>query len=474
MTSSICNDNFTLGGELDQEFRGDERRRAALGGDYQFAERTKLYARFERQTGTAGPYSITSTERHGDAFVFGIDSTCVRDMQVFSEYRMRDAFSGRDLQLASGVRNIWDVSEGIRLSTALEHTKVISGAQAEATAAALGLDYSAHPPWRVATRVEIRRSGKVSTSVDDDTFTTTLWQLTVARKLDRDWTALAHNYLLQTDYAARGDVFQNRFQVGVAYRDTDTNRVNALAKLEFKTERDASNTTTGALNTRATVLSTHADYHPTRPWWMTGRVAAKWQTDRFEGGVTDSFRAQLLAGRLVYDVTENRDVGALAAVQLGQGGARQQAFGLEAGYLVRQNVWLSVGFNVSGFRGDADLTGCEYTQRGAYLRLRFKFDEDLFGAKRVDINRSPRPMSRHCTATTAGDHSRTCTELSAAPAHRFTSTDRTMAKNLAATFIALAAFGAGAQTTLAPADKRIADSTIQADHKSFEALQARI
>ena len=286
------------------------------------------------------------------------------------------------------MRNIWDVSEGIRLSTALEHTKVISGAQAEATAGALGLDYSAHPLWRLATRVEIRRSGNVSTTPGDDTFTTTLWQLTVARKLDRDWTALARNYLLQTDYAARGDVFQNRFQVGVAYRDTDTNRVNALAKLEFKTERDASNTTTGALNTRATVLSTHADYHPTRPWWMTGRVAAKWQTDRFEGGVTDSFRAQLLAGRLVYDVTENWDVGALAAVQLGQGGARQQAFGLEAGYLVRQNVWLSIGFNVSGFRGDADLTGYEYTQRGAYLRLRFKFDEDLFGAKRVDINRS--------------------------------------------------------------------------------------
>ena len=83
-------------------------------------------------------------------------------------------------------------------------------------------------------------------------------------------------------------------------------------------------------------------------------------------------------------------------------------------------------------------------------------------------------MSRHRTAPTAGDHSRTCTELSAAPAHRFTSTDRTMAKNLAATFIALAAFGASAQTSLAPADKRIADSTIQADHKSFEALQARI
>jgi hypothetical protein len=380
-------DTVTLGGEVEQDFRGDERRRLALGGDYQLAERSKLYGRYERQTGVAGPYAITTTERYGDAFVFGVDSTYLRDTQVFSEYRLRDAFSGRDLQLASGVRNVWDVQEGIRLSTALERTHVLSGNQAEATAAALGVDYSVHPLWRASTRVELRRSGDLADTADNETFTTTLWQATVARKLARDWTALARNHLLKTDYAARGDVLQDRLQFGVAYRDTDTNRVNALAKVEFKHEQDASNASTGELQTRATILSSHADYHPARPWWMTGRVAAKWQADRFEGGVQSSFRAQLLAGRLVYDVTEHWDVGALAAVQLGQG-ARQQAFGVEAGYLVRQNLWLSVGFNLSGFRGDADLTGYEYTQRGAYLRLRFKFDEDLFSGKRTDINRS--------------------------------------------------------------------------------------
>jgi OmpA-OmpF porin, OOP family len=59
-------------------------------------------------------------------------------------------------------------------------------------------------------------------------------------------------------------------------------------------------------------------------------------------------------------------------------------------------------------------------------------------------------------------------------ANRITSMDSTMGKNLAATFIALVALGASAQTVLAPAEKRIADGTIQADHKAYEALQARI
>ena len=59
-------------------------------------------------------------------------------------------------------------------------------------------------------------------------------------------------------------------------------------------------------------------------------------------------------------------------------------------------------------------------------------------------------------------------------ANRITSMDSTMGKTFAATVIVLAAFQAGAQTTLAPQDKRIADSTIQADHKAYETLQGRI
>ena len=49
---------------------------------------------------------------------------------------------------------------------------------------------------------------------------------------------------------------------------------------------------------------------------------------------------------------------------------------------------LSAGFNRTGFAADRDLAGYEYTQRGAYLRLRFKFDETLFKGDSRDVNRS--------------------------------------------------------------------------------------
>lgn len=381
-------DRFTLGGELEQDVSGDARRRQSVGGDYQLGERTKAYGRYEHQSGWVDSAGVTSTGRSANAFVFGVNTSATQDTQAFSEYRLRDAISGRDLEIASGVRTGWNLAEGLRLSTGYERVEVLSGLTATADAVSVGVDYTANPLWKGSTKLEFRRSGDIDGTADNEAFDTTLWQALVARKLDRDWTLLGRNYLLLTRYASRGDVVQDRAQVGIAYRDTDTNRVNALAKIEHKLERDASDAAAGELRSRAWIASTIGDFHPSRPWWMTGRLAAKWQRDRFEGGVEDSFRAVLLSGRVVYDVTENWDVGLLAATQFGQLGARQSAFGAEVGYLLKQNLWLSVGVNATGFKGDSDLTGYEYTQRGAYIRLRFKFDETLWRGKDPNVNRA--------------------------------------------------------------------------------------
>lgn len=390
-----ASDRLSLGGEVEQDIHGEDRNRIALGADYQLRERSRLYGRYEKQTGISGVNGLTQDGREADTMAFGVDTSFVKDTQLFSEYRLRDAISGRDIQAASGVRNNWDIREGVRLSSSLEHTNVISGDVGDSTGAGLALDYSANPLWRGSIRVEHRISDDVMETPTDEGYNTTLLQFLAARKLNRDWTVLARNYLLRTVYDARGDVLQDRFQIGAAYRDTDTNRVNALARYEYKLEKDESGmdgtgfgSDTGQdIRTSAHIISAHADWHPSRPWWLTGRIAAKWQKDSFffadTGRVDDEFRAVLLSGRIVYDITENWDIGVLGSTFRGQDGANKYAFGIEVGRLLRQNLWLSVGYNATGFRGDQDLTGYEYTQQGAFIRLRFKFDEDLF--RRDDV-----------------------------------------------------------------------------------------
>ncbi len=388
-------DRFTLGGEVEQDIHGQDRDRIALGADYQWRERSRLYGRYEKQTGISGVNGLTQDGREANTLSLGVDTSFIKDTQLFSEYRLRDAIAGRDIQAASGIRNRWDISQGLRLDTSVEHTNVISGNVGDSTGVGLALDYSANPLWRGSIRLEHRISDDIVGTPTDEGYNTTLLQFLAARKLNRDWTILARNYLLRTEYEARGDVLQDRFQIGAAYRDTDTNRVNALARYEYKLEKDESGmdgsgfgSDTGQdIRTSAHIVSAHADWHPSRPWWLTGRVAAKWQQDSFfyadTGRVDDDFNAVLLSGRVVYDITENWDIGLLGATFRGQDGANQYAFGMEVGRLLRQNLWLSVGYNSTGFRGDEDLTGYEYTQQGAFVRLRFKFDEDLF--RRDDV-----------------------------------------------------------------------------------------
>ena len=386
-------DRFSAGAEVEQSISGEDRQRVAAGLDYQLFERSRVYGRYEHQTGLTSAYGITTTDREADALVFGVDSTYLRDTQLFNEYRLRDAISGRDVQAASGIRNTWDIAQGLRLSSSAEHVNVIDGSSGDNTGLALALDYSANPLWRGAVRVEHRISDDVRQTADsNEAFDTTLVQFMAARKLSRDWTLLARNYLLSTDYQDRGDVLQDRFQIGAAYRDTDRNRINALMRYEYKLEQDESGLTllngnvvdgtSQDVRTRAHIVSSHADWHPSRPWWITARVAGKWQRDQFayaDGSrINSRFRAMLFSGRVVYDITENWDVGVLASTFRGQGQANQYAYGVEVGRLLRQNLWLSAGYNWTGFEGDRDLSGYEYTQQGAFLRLRFKFDEDLF------------------------------------------------------------------------------------------------
>ena len=61
--------------------------------------------------------------------------------------------------------------------------------------------------------------------------------------------------------------------------------------------------------------------------------------------------------------------------------SKYYGLGLELGFMVMENLWLSTGYNVFGYRDD-DLTSGEYTNKGAFIRMRYKFDEDLFAVNK--------------------------------------------------------------------------------------------
>ncbi|MGK5046975.1 hypothetical protein ACQ4WP_13900 [Janthinobacterium sp. GB4P2] len=389
-------ERWTLNGDVEKSISDADQHRYGLGAQYQLAERSRLYARYENQTGLASAYSLNPADR-STSFVAGADTGYMPGGTVFGEYRMRDAMdyslsNQRDLQLASGLRNTWNLGEGLAANTNVEYLKVMNGQQQQAVAVAAGFDYSVNPLWRGSVKLEYRRLFDSEIAPGDQRQDQWLNTIAWARKLSRDWTLLARNYLLYTrnnddaSGAPVGNVLQDRAQLGFAWRPVDDNRFNGLARYEYKTVRDQSQI--DGDNYRAHIVSTHLDYHPSRPWWFTGRVAAKHNNDKNLPVGQEKYTAWLFSGRTVYDISKHWDIGVLAAVMGSpQGGSRQWANGVEVGYLLAQNLWLSAGHNWSGF-SDRDLTGADYTARGPYLRLRFKFDENLFKGKDATINRT--------------------------------------------------------------------------------------
>ena len=51
------------------------------------------------------------------------------------------------------------------------------------------------------------------------------------------------------------------------------------------------------------------------------------------------------------------------------------SYGMSVGYNMARNVWVSLGYNFSGFQDD-DFTASEYTSKGLFLKYRLKFDQD--------------------------------------------------------------------------------------------------
>ncbi len=363
--------------ELEIDPKDTARKIAAVGGEYKLANNGRLYARHEFISSLTGPYGLNTTQRQNST-VFGVNTDYMKDGNLFSEYRVRDAISGGDAEAALGLRNLWTLAEGVKLSTGFERVHALSGnKQSEATAATFGLEYTANPLWKGSTRFELR-DGTSSDSI--------LSTVAIASKLNRDWTFLGRNTfsLIKNKGEQSGENQQDRMQAGLAYRDTDTDVWNALGRIEHRAEKD---TTQPGIELKRTVelFSIHANWQPRRPFTFSGRYAAKWTNDQSNGLRTRN-SAQLLAGRAIWEIAPRWDVSANVATLLGKGAqSKQYGLGLELGFMVMENLWVSGGYNFFGFR-DADLTAGDYTNKGVYIRLRYKFDEDLFPASAKNAN----------------------------------------------------------------------------------------
>jgi hypothetical protein len=358
----------TLFAEVEQDLQSSRARRALAGGDWQAGNGTRIYARHELLSSYAGPYALHA-DRELQTTLVGLDAPVSATGRSFGEYRARDAFGGRDAQAAFGLRNRWTVRPGLHLDGSFERVLPLAGSgPVEATALTGAVEYTASSRWKGTARAEWRTSDQ-----GDDR----LASAGLARKLSRDWTLLSRALWHDRESIARTDL---RVRTGLAWRQTLTDRWHALARYDARRVEDG----TGSARTdRVThVLGGDLNFRPVTRWTTSLHATARHADDR-SGGVRTESRTTWLAGRLLWDVASGWDTG-LSASSLFDRGVTGHRYGLgaEIGRTLGTNVRLATGYNLFGYRDD-EMSGDLTTDHGAYLTLRFKFDEALFRARRI-------------------------------------------------------------------------------------------
>jgi len=356
--------------EAEQDVRDAGRRMVGLGGDYRFAGGSRVYGRHELISSLGSTYALNSGQQR-QATVFGVDTDYMQDGRVFTEYRAGGTSPAgtvtgeRQAEAALGLRNLWTLAEGVRASTSVERVKVISGNTDNESIALTGaIEVSRHPTWTGNARLELRHSP------DSDGLLSTLG---LAYRIDESWTYLGKNTLAATKSNAAGTIrLTELLQSGVAYRALESIGVTGLAKYEYKLERDD-----GPANLKRAVhaVAMNANWQLRRDTVVSARYAAKVAMDR-SNGLSTRTMSHLVGGRVTHEINEDWDIGATAQVLLDRDTrGRQYAAGLEAGYQLKRNMWVSAGYNLLGFT-ERDLAGADATAKGAYVRLRMKFDEN--------------------------------------------------------------------------------------------------
>lgn len=349
---------------------------ATVGATYTVDGVGKFYLVHQTSNSLSGVYGLNPNVNQYTT-VAGFQSATVDNTQYFNEYRIGQGLDGQAAESAIGLRHLWQVTPGLGISASVARIHPFYGEMPDtSTAFATAVSYTGSPTLKASARAEYRTSdqssGKLFTGV-------------VANKVNDNWTLLGrgiYSNIVNTGAAPGGSPaapasqqLLSEVQGGFAYRPEKTNVWNAIGMLGYKRSIDTTQAAPVQTNERAVFAIGQVNVQPDAATVISARAGVKRALDG-ANGITSSGWTKLLGGRVTRDIGSRWDLG-VQFFREWSFDTQQSAYGLELGYLLKRNLWVSVGYNLRGIN-DPDLAGGAYTQRGIYLRLRFKFSGNPF------------------------------------------------------------------------------------------------
>lgn len=375
----IFDNRVTLRLNHDQSIGGsnessDYPTRTNLGADVKVTDSTTVSIDEEL---TYGENRDTETTR------LSVKSTPWQGGQVASTVAQEDDGMGRKRTYSTnGLKQAFKVTDKLTVDAGFDKSKTLkdtganrtnpnapyaSGETTDYTAMSLGAGYK-EKDYSVTSRFEIRDSKT------EDKYGV----LIGAAGEVRQGVALSGRFqAFDSEYASGEKKFNSNIRLGIAYRPKRTKLI-VLDRLDYKIdERRGGGGETGGFNykSRRFVNNLNANYKLDRKTQIAFQYGAKYVLETIDdndySGYTD-----LIGIEARHDVTKKWDMG-LRGMRLHSYETEQTkySYGPSVGYNFLKHVWVSVGYNLSGFR-DRDFSRANFTSKGPYIKFRMKFDQE--------------------------------------------------------------------------------------------------
>ena len=300
--------------------------------------------------------------------LIGVDSQMeiLPNTTGFMKYSIDDSITGFRTQSHIGLNHNWLVRDDFTLDFGGENVEILEGDNDDR----MGEYISMHAGFQyLPQEKKYRLSGQYETRFGE-VDTEHVVRVGGTLKLGQNTTLLLRERFFESFQREHDLLF------GLAYRPVANDRWNHLMKFRHKWQDFDS------LEITKYIGSWHINYQFNRDVTLMGEYAFKYEKPE------DSASAftDLIRGRILWDITKRIDCNAHAGVmRQTDSDTYTLAWGPEIGYKVFQNLWLSAGYNFSGFNDD-DFDDAEFWNKGPYIKLRFKFDESI-----LDIFKKPKP-----------------------------------------------------------------------------------
>ncbi len=384
---AVFNGRVTLRGASDFTLASDEASpdypaRSLLGIDYKFSADTTLFAEYEHAAGR----DLTS-----DMTRVGVRMRPWERTQIVTSVSDAATEFGPRTFANFGLTQSWQVNEHWGLDFGVDQSNTLRGAALEPfnpmaplASGTISEDYFAsfvgaqyrRGLWQFTSRLEHRNADS-----EDRWNVTTGWY----REPVRGHALSLSLQAFDTD-GSLADSREAAVRFAWAYRPIDSAWI-VFDRLELKF--DERSDTLSSTESRRLVNNLHAN----RQWGERTQVGlqygGRYVVSTFDGERFDGY-SDLVGFDIRRQMSPRFDLGLHgAALHSWESDVLDYSAGLDVGVTIARNVWISLGYNFVGFR-DEDFSASRYTDRGPFLKVRIKADQDTFRDLRLDSLRPAR------------------------------------------------------------------------------------